>query len=598
MAKTKISQYDATAANNTDIDSISIAEGMAPSNVNNAIRELMAHLKDMDAGTQALTSPQLTSVDINGGTIDGAVIGANSAAAITGTTITGTSLVIGSANINENDFESIDGITAGTVAASKAVIVDANKDVTGFRNVTLTGELDVATLDVSGDIDVDGTANLDVVDIDGAVDMASTLTVTGAAILNGGIDVAGDITLDAGGADILFKDDGTTFGSIINASSDFQLNANVQDKDIIFTGNDGGSGITALTLDMSAAGAATFNSSITATSLDISGDIDVDGTTNLDVVDIDGAVDMASTLTVTGAAILNGGIDVVGNITLDADDAGEIRLKDGGTQYGALKIDSSRFKIQSIISDADMLFAGNDGGSEITALTLDMSQAGSATFNAGASFNGQVQLYDNDNLVFGAGDDTTIKHDGSNTKISHTGTGGLYIGADTFGLQNGAHNATHLSIDANGHVTMPKQPAFSVHKNSTNQSNFSTNTNIILSWTHSRFDQNSDFDFVNGRFTAPVTGKYQFTGNIRLDNIDNSADYYIVFLATSNENYRFIFDPDLDGDQVYWTVSINLLADMDANDVVSLQVNQGGGSAQTDINGDAEYTYFSGYLAC
>ena len=45
MAKTKISEYDSTAANNTDIDSINIAEGMAPSNVNNAIRKLMAHLK-------------------------------------------------------------------------------------------------------------------------------------------------------------------------------------------------------------------------------------------------------------------------------------------------------------------------------------------------------------------------------------------------------------------------------------------------------------------------------------------------------------------------------------------------------------------------
>ena len=45
MAKTKISEYDSTAANNTDIDSINIAEGMAPSNVNNALRMQMAHLK-------------------------------------------------------------------------------------------------------------------------------------------------------------------------------------------------------------------------------------------------------------------------------------------------------------------------------------------------------------------------------------------------------------------------------------------------------------------------------------------------------------------------------------------------------------------------
>ena len=44
---------------------------------------------------------------------------------------------------------------------------------------TLTGTATVASLDISGDIDVDGTTNLDVVDIDGAVDMASTATITG-----------------------------------------------------------------------------------------------------------------------------------------------------------------------------------------------------------------------------------------------------------------------------------------------------------------------------------------------------------------------------------------------------------------------------------
>lgn len=57
MAKTKISEYDATAANNTDIDSINIDEGCAPSGINNAIRELMAHLKDLQAGTSGDTIP-------------------------------------------------------------------------------------------------------------------------------------------------------------------------------------------------------------------------------------------------------------------------------------------------------------------------------------------------------------------------------------------------------------------------------------------------------------------------------------------------------------------------------------------------------------
>ena len=67
--------------------------------------------------------------------------------------------------------------SAGTVDASKGVQVDANKDITGFRNVTLTGELDAATGDFSGDVDIDGTANLDAVDIDGAVQIDNTVTV-------------------------------------------------------------------------------------------------------------------------------------------------------------------------------------------------------------------------------------------------------------------------------------------------------------------------------------------------------------------------------------------------------------------------------------
>jgi hypothetical protein len=51
MAKNKISEYSSTASNNTDIGNINIAEGCAPSGINNAIRELMAQLKDMQSGT-------------------------------------------------------------------------------------------------------------------------------------------------------------------------------------------------------------------------------------------------------------------------------------------------------------------------------------------------------------------------------------------------------------------------------------------------------------------------------------------------------------------------------------------------------------------
>ena len=51
MAKNKISEFSSTPANNTDIAGINIAEGCAPSGINNAIRELMAQLKDQQTGT-------------------------------------------------------------------------------------------------------------------------------------------------------------------------------------------------------------------------------------------------------------------------------------------------------------------------------------------------------------------------------------------------------------------------------------------------------------------------------------------------------------------------------------------------------------------
>ena len=88
------------------------------------------------------------------------------------------------------------------------------------------------------------------------------------------IDAVTDIVLDADGADVILKDAGTEFGRFTNSSTDFVIKSAVSDKDMIFKGNDGGSEITALTLDMSDAGAATFGGAVT-----ITGNLTVNGTT-------------------------------------------------------------------------------------------------------------------------------------------------------------------------------------------------------------------------------------------------------------------------------------------------------------------------------
>tara|TARA_R100000808_G_C2138781_1_gene146743 strand:- start:672 stop:1652 length:981 start_codon:yes stop_codon:yes gene_type:complete len=69
MAKDNVTEWDATASNNTVIADINIAESCPPSGINNAIREIMAQIKDVDAGTQALSRLKVDNVDINGATI-------------------------------------------------------------------------------------------------------------------------------------------------------------------------------------------------------------------------------------------------------------------------------------------------------------------------------------------------------------------------------------------------------------------------------------------------------------------------------------------------------------------------------------------------
>jgi hypothetical protein len=120
----------------------------------------------------------------------------------------------------------VDGITAGTVSASLAVIVDSNKDITGFRNVTLTGELDAATLDISG-----------AVDIAGALVTHDDFTLTGASTgavwdsSNNSLDFADSTQLRFGaGADLKIYHDGSNSyivdsgtGNLKIAAADLQL---------------------------------------------------------------------------------------------------------------------------------------------------------------------------------------------------------------------------------------------------------------------------------------------------------------------------------------------------------------------------------------
>ena len=517
--------------------------------------------------------------------------------------------------LNYNDT----GSAVGTVVASKVVTVDANKDVSSFRNITLTGELDAGSLDISGDADIDGTLETDALSINGTTVTATaaelnildgvtstaaelnildgvTSTAAELNILDGVTSTAAEINIVDGDTSatsttladadrVVVNDSGTMvqvaltdfetyfesaldtlsnvttvgalnsgsitsgFGAIDNGSSaitttgtvtygslsdgsititafvdeddmssnsatlvptqqsvkayvdsqvtaqdlDFQadsggaLSIDLDSETLTFTGGTGidtsGSGnAVTFAIDSTVAtltGSQTLtNKSLTAptltgtavvASLDISGDIDVNGTTNLDVVDIDGAVDMASTLAVGGVVTANAGVvvdnitidgqeidvssgdltlDVAGDIHLDAD-GGDVNFKDGGTTYGFMAKSNNDLLLGNVIADGDVLIRGNDsdGGGNFTALTLDMSNAGSATFNGRATIDPADGDADDQYALFIRNNEAT-----AGRNYGAIVRGGSNSSDESFSVRNFDNSATYFKVRGDGNV--------------------------------------------------------------------------------------------------------------------------------------------------
>ena len=165
-----------------------------------------------------------TEIEINATTID-----MNGALDVSGTitsggVITGTAFTAGSAVLTEAELETLDGVTVGTAIASKVVTTDANIDTTGQRNLTITGELDAATGDFSGDVDIDGTLEADAITINGTA-IASVLSpVAGHAsivtvgALNAGSITSGFTSIDVGAGAITTT--GVITGGTVEATTD------------------------------------------------------------------------------------------------------------------------------------------------------------------------------------------------------------------------------------------------------------------------------------------------------------------------------------------------------------------------------------------
>ena len=285
--------------------------------------------------------------------------------------------------------QAIDGVVIGgtTPAAGSFTTVTANGGVT-VDNITIDGtEIDLSSGDLS-------------------------------------VDVAGNINIDADGGTISLDDGGTTFGSLKNSSSDFVIKAPQNNKDIIFKGTDDSSEITALTLDMSEAGNATFNGTVTTTGLTLGSTAVTATGAELNIMDgvtatkdelniMDGVTATTAELNHTDGVTsniqtqLNTKHDAVGN-GLQEDDATTVSLKNSFLNNTSSAISSST-TTSFTASTYPTFISGrtvSTGGGDFTvtvggqAHTLSMRDGDSGTYDvfatllpAGATISGNSFTY-------------------------------------------------------------------------------------------------------------------------------------------------------------------------------------------------------------
>jgi len=212
------------------------------------------------------------------------------------------------------------------------------------------------------------------------------------------------------------------------ANPELILKSQIADADIKFQGNDAGIGnITALTLDMSNAGAANFNAGISIAGTEV--------------------ITISRNLTNIGT-ISSGDITIT-----DTSTDPFLKLATSERQY-VVRIDNSdsdKFQIRDVTASVTRLSIDTSGNATFSnGLTVE----GTTTFNDDVSFTNDVLFGDNDKAIFGASSDLQIYHDGSNSLISESGTGGLIISSGgTMSLRTPADEKM-IHMLANGAVEL------------------------------------------------------------------------------------------------------------------------------------------------
>jgi len=529
----------------------------------------------------------------------------------------------------------VDGATDGTsitIADTDKFLIDDGgttkyvnaSQINSYTSASVAAD-DIATGDAaasfqtsSGAVVVDSQASTTT--IDGHTGVTVQSSNSGDILL----DSAADVVLDAAGNDITLKAAGTTFGALTNSSSDLVIESKVADKDILFKGTDDSSAVTALSLDMSESGKATFAGDVVVTGdLTISGDDLVMGTntsgaaligdgTNYNPVVISGdiAIGTDGTAAIGSGVIVNADINgsaAIADSKLDtistANKVGLAALDiDGGTELGEAIVDADLFIIDNGAGGtnrkvlASRIKSYASGSAAVTALNNatanELVTVGATTTELDAEAK---LLFDPPTLTIGnaTAEDTKIVFDG-NAQVYHIG---LDDSNDSFtiGLGSALGTTSHIVSSPSGEVTMPLQPLFLVTSaGATNVTG--NNTAYTFAMTGEVFDIGGVWS--GSTFTAPVTGKYHFSLSAYVYGLTDSVTDCSIRVITSNKaaGYYFFFGDigvGRDSNNARM-VTGSIIVDMDADDTATFRIQAGGqGSDLIDIGTD---TFISGAL--
>jgi len=289
---------------------------------------------------------------------------------------------------------------------------------------------------------------------------------------------------------------------------------------------------------------------------------------------------------------------------------------DGSIAVADLDIDGAT-DVGAAIVDADLFIMDDGAGGtnrKVTASRIKTYAGGAVTALNNATANELVTVgsttteldaesgltYTDGALVIGGttpsltigdagAEDTKIVFDG-NAQDFHIG---LDDSADdlVIGLGSTLGTTSHIICDEAGHVTTPLNPSFRAYQ-STN-TDYANGHTVFSSNITENFDTNSDFS--NGTFTAPVTGIYLFQMSIYDHNASDDT-LYDMGLTTSNRGHRWgdrgRFKEGYTGVTSMKVVG-SIIADMDANDTAYIY---SGNSVTFTNNANVEHAYFSGVL--